>query len=325
METFKKMIHIIKRVESDNVSLYLLFKNNNTKQNHLPKWAIYKMKTTTDLSKDILNINTNFLKKTINIKSLDIVEYSPGPNTDNIVEKSNVDNLPKFNEIKDLLTRTATPLPTNSKVKYYKPIAYIFKLDTFINDIHEKSIVTFQYLVQQNTLKKGRIIGRSDDTFRRMENDLYYIGPNLDALYCENIINNEEIYMYIFNKQHIDWIFGFGDVFKEEIKTIFNENEEKYGKIINVNDLTNFVLADYQFVRKTYKVLKNGSFEKYFNKETILKVEKEAKISKLKWESEKLVVNEENVKKILNICNEDYLKSVVSDNVFRSLSKTSIG
>ena len=42
-------------------------------------------------------------------------------------------------------------------------------------------------------------------------------------------------------------------------------------------------------------------------------------------EDEKLVVNKDNVLKILNIVNEDYLKSVVSDNVFRSLSTTSVG
>ena len=323
MEKFKNMIHIMNKVKNNNVGLYLLFKVN-TKKDELPKWEIRKMKTDDDLAEYILNINKDFLKSMINQKSLDVIEYSPGPNTDkNIVERSNVDNLPKFDEIKDLLNRNATPLPSNSKVKYYKPIAYIIKLDTFLNDVHENSIVTFQYLVQQNTIKKGKIIGRIDDTFKRMENDLFYIGATLDALYCENKINDEEIYMYIFNKQHIDWIFGFGEIFKEEIKTILEGNEE-YTKLINVNEFTNFVLEDYQFVRKTYKVLKNGNFDKYFNKKTILKVEKEAKISSLEWKSEKLIVNEDNVKKILDIVNEDYLKSVVSENVFRSLSKTSV-
>lgn len=323
MEKFKNMIHIMNKVKNNNVGLYLLFKVN-TKKDELPKWEIRKMKTDDDLAENILNINKDFLKSMINQKSLDVIEYSPGPNTDkNIVERSNVDNLPKFDEIKDLLNRNATPLPSNSKVKYYKPIAYIIKLDTFLNDVHENSIVTFQYLVQQNTIKKGKIIGRIDDTFKRMENDLFYIGATLDALYCENKINDEEIYMYIFNKQHIDWIFGFGEIFKEEIKTILEGNEE-YTKLINVNEFTNFVLEDYQFVRKTYKVLKNGNFDKYFNKKTILKVEKEAKISSLEWKSEKLIVNEDNVKKILDIVNEDYLKSVVSENVFRSLSKTSV-
>ena len=318
------MIQIMNRVESDNVSLYLLFKINNKTKN-LPKWEIRKMKTTDDLAKDILTINKDFLKSIIKQKSLEVIEYSPGPNTDkNIVEKSNVDNLPKFDEIQNLLSRTATVLPSNSKVTYYKPIAYIMKLDTFINGSHEKSIITFQYLVQQNTLKKGKVISRFDDTFRRVENDLFYMGPTLDALYCENKMLVEPINMYIFNKQHIDWIFGFGEFFKEEIRTIFEENDSKYDKLINIGEFTNFVLADYQFVRKTYKVLKNGNFDKYFKKETISKVEKEANISKLKWKNEKLVVNEDNVKKILNIVNEDYLKSVVSDTVYRSLSKTSV-
>lgn len=324
MDVLKNMIHIMNRVESDNVSLYLLFKLYDKTKN-LPKWEIRKMKTTDDLAKDILSINKDFLKSTINQKSLEVIEYSPGPNTDkNIVEKSNVDNLPKFDEIKEILKRNATELPSNSKITYYKPITYIMKLDTFINGVHENSIVTFQYLVQQKTLKKGRVINRFDDTFRRIENDLFYIGPTLDALYCENKMLVEPIDMYIFNKQHIDWIFGFGEIFKEEILTIFNENTEKYGKLINMNEFTNFILSDYQFVRKTYKVLKNGNFDKYFKKEIISKVEKEANISKLEWKNKKLVINEDNVKKILNIVNEDYLKSVVSDTIYRSLSKTSI-
>ena len=324
MEAFKNLIHIMNRVETNNVGLYLLFKINN-KNHGLPKWTIRKMKTTDDLADDILNINKDFLKSTINLKSLDVIDYSPGQNTDkNIVEKSNANDLPKFDEIQDLLRRTATELPSNSRVKYYKPIAYIMRLDTFINGKHEKSIVTFQYLLNQKTLKKGRLIGWADDTFRRMDNDLFYMSTNLDALYCENKINDEPIVMYIFNKQHIDWIFGFGEVFKEEIRTIFNGNKEKYDKLIDIGEFTNFVLADYQFVRKTYKVLKNGNFDKYFKKETILKVQKEANISKLKWKNKKLVVNEDNVKKILDIVNEDYLKSVVSDTVYRSLSKTSV-
>lgn len=324
MDALKNMIHIMNRVESNNVGLYLLFKINN-KNHDLPKWEIRKMKMTDDLAKDILSINNDFLKSIINQKSLDVIEYSPGPNTDkNIVERSDVGKLPKFEEIQDLLKRNASELPSNSKVTYYKPIAYIMKLDTFTNGNHEKSIVTFQYLVQQNTLKKGKVFGRWDDTFSRIENDLFYIGPSLDALYCENKIVNEPIYMYIFNKQHIDWIFGFGEVFKEEIRAVFNGNKKKYDKLISINDFANFVLSDYQFVRKTYKVLKNGNFEKYFKKETILKVEKEANISKLEWKDERLVVNEDNVKKILDIVNEDYLKSVVSDTVYRSLSKTSV-
>lgn len=324
MNVLKNMIHIMNQVESDNVSLYLLFKLYDKTKN-LPKWEIRKMKTTVDLAEEVLKINKDFLKSTINQKALEVIDYSPGPNTDkNIVERSNVENLPKFDEIQDLLRRNSRELPSNSKVTYYKPISYIMQLDTFINGNHEKSIITFQYLVQQKTLKKGRIIHKFGDTFKKMENDLFYIGSTLDALYCENKMLVEPIDMYIFNKQHIDWIFGFGEVFKEEIRTIFNENNKKYNKLININDFTNFVLSDYQFVRKTYKVLKNGNFDKYFKKETISKVEKEANISKLKWENEKLVVDEDNVKKILNIVNEDYLKSVVSDTVYRSLSKTSV-
>ena len=323
MDVLKNMIHVVNRVESINVGLYLLFKSRSKK--NIPKWEIRKMKTDEKLANDILSINKDFLKSTINQSSLEVIEYSPGPNTDkNIVEKSDVDYLPKFDEIKDLLNRTATTLPSNSKVTNYKPIAYIMKLDTFINDVHEKSIVTFQYLVKQNTLKKGRLIGKFDDTFKKMEEDLFYMGVNLDAIYCENKINEEHLFMYIFNKQHIDWIFGFGEIFKEEICTIFDGNNEEYANLIEVDDFKNFILADYQFIRKAYNVLKNGNFDKYFKKEIILKVEKEANISKLKWNRGKLVVNEDNVKKILRIVNEDYLKSVVSDNVYMSLSKTSI-
>lgn len=324
MDLLKNMIHIVNQVESNKVGLYLLFKSKSKKDN-IPKWEIRKMKTDDRLANDILSINKDFLSFIINQNSLEVIDYSPGPNTDkNIVEKSNVEYLPKFEEIKDLLDRNATTLPSNPQIKNYKPIAYIMKLDSFINGVHEKSIVTFQYLVNQNTLKKGKFFGKYDDTFRRIENDLFYIGVTLDAVYCENKLNDDSLYMYIFNKQHIDWIFGFGEIFKEEICTIFDRNKEKYNEIIDVDDFINFVLADYHFVRKTYNVLANGNFDKYFKKETILKVEKEANISKLEWDSEKLIVNDDNVKKILRIVNEDYLKSVVSDNVYMSLSKTSI-
>lgn len=326
VENLKNMIHIMNSVESSNVGLYLLFKFRK-KEETGSKWKIRQMKMDDKLAEDVLNLSSDFLKFIINQKSLDIIDYSPGNNTDkNIVEKVDVDILPKFDEIKNLLNRVSTVLPPNSQVKNYKPIAYIIKLDTFVNGVYDKSIVSFQYLQKQNTLKKGKLFGWIDDEFKKMENDLFYMGTNFDALYCEDkTTDNEKVYMYIFNKQHIDWIFGFGEVFKEEIRTIFNSNEHQYNELININDFTNFILGDYHFVRKTYKVLKNGNFSRYFNRETILKVEKEANISKLEWDSEnKLIINEDNIKKVLNIVNEDYLKSVVSDNVFRSLSKTSV-
>ena len=326
VENLKNMIHIMNSVESSNVGLYLLFKFRK-KEETKPKWKIRQMKMNDDLAEDVLNLSADFLKFIINQKSLDVIDYTPGNNTDkNIVEKVDVDNLPKFDEIKNLLNRVSTVLPANSQVKNYKPIAYIIKLDTFVNGVYDKSIVSFQYLQKQNTLKKGKLFGWIDDEFKKMENDLFYMGTNFDALYCEDkTTDNEKVYMYIFNKQHIDWIFGFGEVFKEEIRTIFNSNEHKYNELININDFTNFILGDYHFVRKTYKVLKNGNFSRYFNREIILKVEKEANISKLEWDGEnKLIINEDNIKKILDIVNEDYLKSVVSDNVFRSLSKTSV-
>lgn len=326
VENLKNMIHIMNRVESDNVSLYLLFKlreNDETK----PKWTIRKMKTNDDLAGEILALNSEFLKSIITLESLEVIDYSPGPNNDkNIVDKISSDNLPRFDEMKGLLSRVATPLPVNSKVTNYKPIAYIMKLDTFTNGSHEKSIVTFQYLQNQNTLKKGRLISRCSEEFVRMENDLFYMSPNFDCLYCEDKTTDDvNVDMYIFNKQHLDWIFGFGEIFKDEIRTIFEGNSNNYADLIDIAEFTDYILADYQFVRKTYKVLKNGNFEKYFNKETILKVEDEAQISKLEWDDDgKLIINGDNVKKILNIVNEDYLKSVVSDNVFKSLSKTSL-
>ena len=63
----------------------------------------------------------------------------------------------------------------------------------------------------------------------------------------------------------------------------------------------------------------------YFNRNVLERVPQEAGIIELEWDAEgMLIVNETNVKKILNIVNEDYLKSIVSDNVFLSLSKTNL-
>lgn len=280
VEKLKNMIHIMNKVESSNIGLYLLFKIRKNEEDK-PKWKIRQMKMDDDLAKEVLNLSTGFLSFIINQKSLDVIEYSPGNNTDkNIVEKVDVDSLPRFDEIKNLLNRVSTVLPANSQIKYYKPIAYIIKLDTFVNGNYDKSIVIFQYLQKQNTLKKGRLFGRWDDEFKKMDDDLFYMGTNFDALYCEDKSNdNEMLFMYIFNKQHIDWIFGFGEIFKEEIRTIFNSNEQSYNELINVNEFTNFILGDYHFVRKTYKVLKNGNFTRYFNRETILKVQEEANVT----------------------------------------------
>lgn len=325
VKTLKNMIHIMNKVEPKNVGLYLLFKNRNN--NKKTKWEIRQMKTQKELADTILNMNIRFLSEIIKQKSLEVIDYSPGQNNDkNIIEKIKAEDLPHFTEIKNLLDRNCSPLPHNSKVKYYKPIAYIIKLDVLQSRNFEKSIITFQYLTNQKILKKGGFIKRFNDEFKKLEEEkLFYIHNNFDCLYFKDENDNNKSDMYIFNKQHLDWIFGFAEIFKEEIEREFEENNEKYNDLINIDEFRNYVLKDYILTRKTYKVLKNENFKKYFNRKIILKVEKEAKISKLEWnEDDKLIINKDNVKKILNIVNEDYLKSVVSDNIFRSLSKTNL-
>lgn len=185
----------------------------------------------------------------------------------------------------------------------------------------------FQYIQKQKILKKGFWFDRLSETFVKLGDELFFMNNSFDFMYWDD--KNEdstEKLIYIFNNRQFDWLFGFLDEFKEELITYFQNIDEEIKEMIDVEEFARYVANDYIFLRKTYNSMKNGNFNNYFNEETIEKVEEVAPITKLKRSKNdnKIIINDDNVKKILNIVNEDYLRSIVSENLFQSLNKTNI-
>lgn len=313
-------------VEERNASLYILFKTTN---NNPDKWEIRKMRSAENLIRDLLELTGDFLSNLINNENLEVVNYQPGPNLgQDYIEQIDIENVHDFEGIKNLVEECDIFFRDRLEITNYRPFAYVIKFEvTHENEDEDNSIFIFQHIQKQNSFRKGKILNRIQDTYDSLSDELYFLSDKFDCLYYDFENNNEENLnkMFIFNKQHFDWIFGFEEVFKDEIRERLYNGTEEFEDIIDFDAFAELVINNYQFVRKTYRLLDNENFNTYFNREILERVPCEAGIADLEWGTDdRLIVNENNAKKILNIVNEDYLKSIVSDTVFLSLSKTNI-
>lgn len=323
----RNIFNIINDVEEENISLYILFKSTNN--NLLERWNIRIIRSSETLTRDILELTTEFLADWINNENLEVIDYQPGPNLGkDFIEQLNIEHVQYFNEMKDLVGNRVEFFRNRLEIPNFRPFAYIIKFEINVeNPTGNNSIFLFQHIQKQNSFQKGKILHRILDTYDSLGEELFFLSDKFDCLYCdfEDNLGENLNNMFIFNKQHFDWIFGFEEIFKDNIRERFQNGTEEFEDIIDFEAFAELVINNYHFVRKTYRLLNNGNFNMYFNRNVLERVPQEAGIIELEWDAEgMLIVNETNVKKILNIVNEDYLKSIVSDNVFLSLSKTNL-
>ena len=323
----RNIFNIINNVEERNSSIYVLFKSKNN--NHPERWEVRKMRSSENLIRDLLELNRDFLSKFINNENLVVVDYQPGPSLgQNFVEQIPINEVHEFEGIKNLVEECTLFFRDGLEIHNFRPYAYVIKCDVnFENQDEDSSIFVFQHIQKQKAFRKGKILSKNHDKYDSLGEELYFLSDKFDCLYCDFNEYEEDDYnnMFIFNKQHFDWIFGFEEIFQNEIRERFQNDNGEFEDIINYENFAELVINNYQFIRKTYKLLQNGNFNTYFNRNVLERVPREANILELEWGQDgRLIVNETNVKKILNIVNEDYLKSIVSDTVFLSLSKTNI-
>ena len=322
----RNIFNIINNVEEENSSIYILFKSKNN--NNPERWEVRRMRSSENLIRDLLELNQDFLLNLINNENLDVVDYQPGPSLGrDFIEQILINEISEFEGIKNLVEECTLFFRDGLEIPNFRPYAYIIKFNVTLenHDEEDNSIFVFQHIQKQNAFRKGKILNRLQDTYDSLGEELYFLSDKFDCLYCDfNEYEEEYNNMFIFNKRHFDWI-GFEEIFKNEIRNRLQNDNDEFEDIIDFNAFAELVINDYQFVRKTYNLLHNGNFTNYFTREILERVPEEAGIAELEWGAdERLVVNAENINKLLKIINEDYLKSIISDTVFLSLSKTNI-
>lgn len=163
------------------------------------------------------------------------------------------------------------------------------------------------------TQKKFKLI-ENDGHFSKMNDTILTISPKMDC-----IVHNEK--MFILNKFHFEEIFGIIDKFEEELT-------EKIGMIpqesvlVDLEELLNFCKNDRNKIKKLYKVLDSNGFT-FLTRENVEQLNQTHNLG-LNIENNVIKLTPNDTRKVLNLMDEDYMNSAISNKPFVSHFKSPI-
>lgn len=314
------MNELLKKInESDinNINLYLFSKPRNKEKFYVYSTIIDEDNVRNDmkqiLKKQILNKVTD--------ENFELIEYNPMLEDKTIVQRINCNELeflPKFIEKIGL----ECPIYENDLKTGHELWLYVIVID----DGNEQ-IMAFQKIRSKTLLKNEKYwLFFGNRKIKRFEDPLLQLERKMDCvciLEKDKEITNQT--MYIFDKYQFESIFGFEKKFKKEIQDML-KNLERTGydeNLINLPQLYQKVENNKYHLKKLYVILKNDSFG-YLNEENIRKVEDKSRI-KFNRPTGKIELNtNDDVKKILNFLNDDFLEGIISEKPFVTSNKRDI-
>lgn len=312
-----ELLKKINKSEINNVNLYLFSKPRDKKKFSVFSTIIKEDNVKIDMKKIIENQIRNHVENEDNI-----YEYNPIFDNKSIIQKINCNEL-------EFLPKFINKIGLECKVYDEKKLDKGHKLWLFVIVIDDGSeqIIAFQKIRTKTLLKNEKYRILFDNGIKRFEEPLLQLEQKMDCICIlkKNADITHQI-MYIFDKYWFELIFGFEEKFRREIQDKLKnfENEQTYDtNLIDIDQLYKKVENNSNHLKKLYVILKNDNF-KYLNEENIKKVENKSKI-KFNRPTGKIELNtNEDVKKILNFLNEDFLESIISEKPYVVSNKIDI-
>lgn len=314
----RELLKKINKADINNVNLYLFSKPRNKEKFEVFSTIIDKDNVKIDMKSIIENQIRNYVSN----ENYEIYEYNPIFEDKTIVQKINcneLEYLPKFIDKLDL----DCPVYDENDLK---PGHELWLYSIVIDDGKEQ-IISFQKIRSRTLLKNEKYwISFGNKKIKRFEEPLLQLEQKMDCICI--LEKNTEItdqVMYIFDKHQFESIFGFEKKFKKEIQEMLNnlETKEYDTNLLNLTKLYQKVENNKNHLKKLYVILKNDSF-RYLNEENIKKIEDKSRI-KFNRATEKLELNtNDDVKKILNFLNDDFLEGIISEKPFVTSNKRDI-
>ena len=314
MTLLNELLKIVNKTKAENVNLYLISKPKNKED-----FEVFNTITMNNkINKDMLDIIQKQLSNNLEKENFEIIEYNPLFEDKSIVQKISCNELtllPKF--IEEINLDCETYEQEKLKKGHQLWIAVI------VIDNGSKKIYAFQKLRSKLLMEnKKYFVSFGSKKINRFEKPLLQLERYMD---CICLLENETLEndMYIFNKTFFEMIFGFE-------KKVKKENIEKISKLQNDVDFDENLLDlpalyhkienNQRHIKKLYVILNNDTF-KYLNEENIQKIEEKCNII-FNRESGKLRIQDnEDVKKILNFLNDDFLEGIISQKAFLTSNK----
>ena len=314
MQEILKKIH---NVGISNINIYLFSKSRD-------KNDFEVFSTITDdniINEDIKSILETQIRNYISDMNHEILDYNPVFEDKNIVQRIQckyLGLLPKFID----KIRLDNVVYSNKKLKKGHKLWLVVVV--FDND--DEKIIAFQKLRTKTLLENKKKWYFIEKKLKKFDSPLLQLENTMDCMVYFKGDDIENQFLYIFNKYYFEMIFGFEQKFKNEITQMLNDlekSEEFDNTLLDIHKLYGKIENNSRNLKKLYVILKNKNF-KYLTKENIEKIEYKSNIKFNRSSGELELNSNDDVKKILNFLNEDFLESIVSEKAFVSSNKRDI-
>lgn len=314
----QELLNKVNQSDMNDINLYLFSKPRKRENFEVFSTII----DDDEVKKDMKHILQDQIRNYITNDNYETIDYNPLFEEKGIVQFINCDELeylPKF------IDKICLDCVVYDEKKLRK--GHELWLAVIVIDNGKDKIISFQKLRSKTLLKNEKILFSFDRKLKKVNSPLLQLEQKMDCI-CY-LDNNNELHnqtMYIFDKYNFELIFGFERKFKKEINEMLKkleENESYDVNLLNLQQLYYKVENNKNHLKKLYVILKNDSF-RYLTNENIEKIENKSNIKFNRPTGKLELETNDDVKKILNFLNDDFLEGIISEKPFLSSNKRDI-
>jgi hypothetical protein len=285
----------LKTVSQENINLFLITRNKKGEK------IVYGALTTEieeGIRQDFINTVQNQLD-IIKSKGIRKRNYTTAKTDDDFIETIEKDNIKYLDSILTTMVR--------ADLESYTP-KYDNKLWAYAIDMGD--IILFQKISAQKILtpsKKILLTFGGEGKFSKFEQSLFAMNFDIDCVYCDET-------MYIINKVPFENIFSFVEQFKKEIDVKIANLATK-DVIVKLDSISDKCKTDPRKIKRLHAALNNGVIN-VLNVDIANKINSDYNLN-LNFNADgKIEVNDDNIWDVLRVINDDYLKSIVTNNKY---------
>lgn len=307
-----KILEKIYNIKPKHVNLYLFSKAKGKIEYEIFSTKITDLEM---LSEFKTAIHTQIHDYITNEETEDPIDYNPLINDKYIVQKIECDELSRLSKFIDDIERD--PI-VYSETKLSK--GHSLWTIAIVMDDGENKILAFQKIRNKTFLENDKMKLIVGENIKKFNEPLLPLENKIDCI-CS--LEEDNPIMFIFHNYYFEQIFGFEEKFRREIKEKLDKFESRTDKSVklDVKKLFSKVENNQRSLKKLYMILNNENFN-YLTEENIRKIEEKIENIKFNRSNGELHLDEfEDVKKILNLLNDDYLEGILSQKPFKTLNK----
>lgn len=337
---------LMEDLETEDVKLYLLARKKSIKKKKtIITYNAFNINLSDQLCQNLLTSFSTQLNTILSHVNFDKIPYNPINNPDKgIIETIDLNNLNFFDNIQNIFNNHPDDYEAGALPQGYVPWAYIVVLDVE-EEIHNQEIdsqliifqrITDKKLINENNDNLARvkkIISGQNQEFIELMGDILVLDDRIDCIchfyHDEDTIElpngeiidlNQNKLMYINNKYPFELIFGFEDMFKTEIQRNIEvlqleiEMDPDRENLIDLDKLYGLCERDSRKLKKLYAIFEYDLFNR-LNQNNIDSIR--AIGINIKQDDDGLLeVTKENIKPVLDIIFDNYLESLLLEQIY---------